>query len=104
MGINLNRPRCQPADGYGATSRRPLDILEGAACAVAIDSPAGLASALLHIERNFEAMSEAAGWLFSQREFERYEAGLAEFIADPARASLDPRDFLPITYDDFIPN
>ena len=44
-------------------------------------------------------MSEAGGRLFSQRyEFERYEAGLAEFIADPARASLDPRVYqLPMT-------
>ncbi|MGD0533362.1 MAG: hypothetical protein ABSA62_14130 [Methyloceanibacter sp.] len=82
-----------------------MDILERAACAVAIDTPAGLASVLLHIERNFEALSEAAGRLFSKRyEFERYEAGLAEFIADPARPSLDPPGFLHITYDDFIPN
>lgn len=58
-----------------------VEILERAGCAAAIDSAEDLPSALAHIERNYERMSERARNQFAEcYEFEKYETHLSEFI------------------------
>ena len=60
-----------------------VDILERSGCAVAINSPDNLMSALRHIEANYKKMSECALKIFQEYyNFAKYETSLVQFMTN----------------------